>query len=188
MARSRESREGSKSDFYSLSEIFDGYRDPFVENMWREKEDEERRYQRELREATTSAQKLYYTRRAENARYEREYLKLLIQRERQEAEIRYRNSPEGKAKIQKDMARRYYFKVRIIDFFFKRPINLINKFVKKVNNDVNYKNYISLIVWLLWIFTTIIYGLTNSIPLIGLTVGIIFVFYYLKFEVIYSPQ
>ena len=166
---------------------FPEFKDPYFEMIREDQRRQEQQYQRDLRESTTIAQRNYYEQMAQKAQAERQYTEILIRREKERAEKEYWDSPEGRRRMQKDTARHYYLRSHIIDFFWNRPIALINQTVKKVNAGVTYKNYISIIFWILWIIVPIIYGLLYLPAVFFGSIFLMIAIYYVKFEFDYKP-
>ena len=139
---------------------------------------------------------------AATAAAEREYLRLKIQQEKERIEREYWNSPEGRARIKKNNARLYYLRIHIINFLWTRPVALINKFVRKIDIEIDIKNYVSGVYWLFVFMLGILTLLTPppatypdfpwiiTIPLVFVSVSIfgaifVVIFYLIKFEVGY---
>jgi hypothetical protein len=102
-----------------------------------------------------------------------------------EEEERNKNRPAGIRQRPKEEARSIHLKTKIIAFFWSRPATLIQNWFKSGSNYVNYKNYISLAVWITWIIIPILYGL-YLIP--SILLGSIFlmgIFYFFQFEIMY---
>ena len=202
MARSRGNRNKSDPIFdLDIPNFEKGY-DSYLENVDRYLEKQEKQYRRELQDSATIAQRRYYNQMAATAAAEREYVELLIRRERERIEREYWNSPEGRARIKKNNARLYYLRSHIIKFLWTRPVALINKFVRKIDIEIDKKNYISGIYW----FFVLLFGSLTlltpppatypnfpwiiTIPLVFVSVSIfgaifVVIFYLIKFEVGY---
>jgi len=202
MARSRGSRNKSDPMFDLDIPNFEAGYDSYFENINRNLEKQEKQYRIELQESATIAQRHYYEQMAATAAAEREYLRLKIQQEKERAEREYWISPEGRARIKKNNARLYYLRSHIINFLWTRPVALINKFVRKIDIEIDIKNYVSGVYWLFVLILGILTILTPppatypgfpwiiTIPLVFVSVslfGAIFVviFYLIKFEVGY---
>jgi hypothetical protein len=91
--------------------------------------------------------------------------------EKQQAEERWRNSPEGKQYI-RDMNQRYddkrfYVRDKSLNFLVYRPIELFKNIFSKGSYQITYKHYISIIYILLMMTSAVI-----SLGITGLFVGI----------------
>jgi hypothetical protein len=91
--------------------------------------------------------------------------------EKQQAEERWRNSPEGKQYIREMNQRyddkRFYVRDKSLNFLVYRPIELFKNIFSKGSYQITYKHYISIIYILLMMTSAVI-----SLGITGLFVGI----------------
>jgi hypothetical protein len=102
-----------------------------------------------------------------------------------EDEERNKNRSQRIRQRPKEEARSIHLKTKIIAFFWSRPSALIQNWFKSESNYVNYKNYISLAVWMAWVIIPLLYGL-YLIP--SMLLGSIFlmgIFYFFQFEYVF---
>ena len=119
---------------------------------------------------------------AANARSERIAREQQIQREAAE---RYWNSPEGIRQRNKEEARSIHLRSKVIAFFWSRPINLIQNWFQSKSNYVDYKNYVSISVWIAWIIIPIVYGIFLFPAVFFGSIFLLCLFYFLQFEIKY---
>jgi hypothetical protein len=144
--------------------------------------EDERQRRREIAEDVSRSTIIANREIAANARSERIAREQQLQREEDE---RYWNSPEGIRQRQKENDRSIHLRKKIITFFWSRPINLIQNWFQSKSNYVDYKNYVSISVWIAWIIIPIVYGLFLFPAVLFGSIFLMCIFYFLQFEIKY---